>query len=185
MTIREQYERERYVLLPGLLPEPTAERLALATVDLPSRRVTVASPEYTQWDELDVKPRPELTHVFLSEPVVGIVLDAIGRTSVADNEVLCWANRYRAGERIAPHRDGSGTVQCLVCLKAPIESRGGVLHLDTTAGARACPLAPGDAVVWEATTIEHWITPLVATVDDPEPERVVLVGRYYLPGDDQ
>ena len=176
--IRDLYERERHVLLPGLLPADQAARLANLTVVLPSRRVTVQSDQPSEWDELTVEPGSELHSVLLHDPARAKVLEALAAGEFGN--VKCWANRYRAGEWIARHRDASGTVQLLVCLRAPAdETCGGILHLAPPAGPLACPLGPGDAVLWEATTIEHWITPLVATAADPEPERVVLVGRYF------
>jgi alkylated DNA repair dioxygenase AlkB len=181
VNIREDYARDRFVLLPAfLLPEDTA-RLEQVTHDLPSRRVTVRSHERTEWDELDVTGRPELAAVFRMRPAAELVQTALGVSSVADRRIACWANHYREGEHIAPHRDRSGTVQLIICLRAPVsELNGGALHLSTPDGARACPLAPGDAVLWEATAIEHWTSPLVATTDDPKPERLVLVGRYFV-----
>jgi hypothetical protein len=95
--------------------------------------VTVRSHEHTEWDELDVSSRRELTRVFLTEPAVAVVLDALGRRHVADDDVVCWAN-----------------------------------------------LMPGDGVLWDATAIEHWTTSRAPTRDQPRPERVVLVGRYFL-----
>jgi alkylated DNA repair dioxygenase AlkB len=140
----------------------------------------VSSHEYTEWEELDVSSRPELIGVFLHQPALGIVLSALGGARPTSDSILCWANRYRLGERIAPHCDGDGKAQLIICLTAPnSEASGGVLHLNTANGLRACPLAPGDSVLWEATTVKHWTTPLMATADVPEPERLVLVGRYY------
>jgi alkylated DNA repair dioxygenase AlkB len=181
VNLREQYKEERFALLPLLLSDVTVGRLRRATCGLPSRRVTVRSHEHTEWDELDVSSRRELTRVFLTEPAVAVVLDALGRRHVADDDVVCWANRYGVGERIAPHRDAAGTVQLLICLTAPAsEASGGILHLSTRVGTRALRLMPGDGVLWDATAIEHWTTSLVATLDEPRPERVVLVGRYFL-----
>ena len=40
-------------------------------------------------------------------------------------------------------------------------------------------LSSGDAVIFEATRLEHHTTPLVATAEEPTPTRTVLVGRYY------
>jgi hypothetical protein len=39
---------------------------------------------------------------------------------------------------------------------------------------------PGDGVVFDATAVDHWTTPLTATERVPEPERLAAVGRYYL-----
>jgi hypothetical protein len=43
-------------------------------------------------------------------------------------------------------------------------------------------LAVGDAVVFDATRLDHHTTPLVATDEDAEPQAMVLVGPYFLPG---
>ena len=181
MSIREQYRRERCVVLPVLLASDEVGRLEHASRDLPGRRVTVDSDEYTEWEELDISSRPDLTGIYSTEPVLRAVCEALDRGSLEAARVRCWANRYREGEHIAPHRDANGSVQLLICLKAPTsEASGGILHVRTPLGVRSYPLAPGDGVLWEATTIEHWTTPLVATSEDLSPERLVLVGRYFM-----
>jgi hypothetical protein len=179
--IHDLYQLEHYVLMPRMLPTDQAGRLAHLTVALPSRRVTVESDQPSEWDELAIEPSSELHRLLLNDPARAAVLEALAVDE--PGVVKCWVNRYRTGEWIAPHRDAAGTVQLLICLRAPADEMcGGILHLALPAGPLACPLGPGDAVLWEATTIEHWITRLVATNSDPEPERVVLVGRYYMDG---
>ncbi len=181
MNVRETYVRDRLVMIPAFLSPENVVRLERAAHGLPSRRVTVRSHRHTEWDELDVTGRAELTQVFKMNRALDLVQMALSVSNVAERRVVCWANRYRVGEHIAPHCDKSGTVQLIVSLKAPIsELNGGVLHLNLSEGARAYSLAPGDAVLWEATTVEHWTTPLVSTPDERDPERLVLVGRYFL-----
>ena len=181
MNVRERYARERWVRLPGFLAPGTVRELERLTRDLPGRRASLSGREPPEWDELEAEACPELPRFFLGEPALAVVREALDLAVGIRPRVRCWANRYRIGDRIPPHRDGGGDVQMVVCLKAPAgEANGGVLHLATAGGVRACPLRPGDAVLLEVTAIEHWTTPLVATPAAPEPERMVLVGRYDL-----
>ncbi|QSM02053.1 RNA demethylase [Mycobacterium phage prophi68-1] len=125
--------------------------------------------------------RSPLSEIFCRNTTIAAMERALGVSNIDPKHVDCWANRYRVGERIAPHRDSSGSVQFIVCLKAPIDlTSGGILHLKVADALFPCPLTPGDALLWEATSIEHWTTPLVATQHEPTPERITLVGRYYL-----
>jgi hypothetical protein len=55
-------------------------------------------------------------------------------------------------------------------------------HNHLVANGTSLVLAVGDAVVFDATRLDHHTTPLVATDEDAEPQGMVLVGPYFLRG---
>lgn len=92
----------------------------------------------------------------------------------------CWTSVYTIGQYIDRHKDRAGSIQIIICLQAPGHECGGELLLHLDEGTNRIDLQPGDAVIFKATSIEHSTTPLVATASDPQPKRVVAVGRYYM-----
>ncbi len=181
VAVANQFQHGRYVFVSSLLSRDMCMQLARSIDHLPCRRVTVGDHPET-WDELRTDFHDELTATFRTNPVLGLVLAALGRggRKVADDHVTCWVNRYRVGEYIPRHTDASGTAQVVLCLQAPDESNGGVLMLATDTGELGYVLTPGDAVLFHPTAVEHWTTPLIPSPTEPEPVRVVAVGRYYL-----
>ena len=73
-----------------------------------------------------------------------------------------------------------GFVHLVVCLEAAPVSNGGRLFLAAEDGERSYDLRVGDAILFDSSHIAHWTSPLVATHDEPQPVRIVSVGRYYL-----
>ncbi|MGM7643448.1 hypothetical protein ACSVDM_00995 [Nocardia sp. JW2] len=126
------------------------------------------------WDEHDLVAG-DPGYEFCRHPALANVIQVlVGRITIGS--VMCWMSHYGVGEYIGPHRDRYGRVQLLVCLKTTNSIElGGSLVL---AGTELF-LAPGDAVIFEATELEHHTTPLLGSTDDPSPTRSVLVGRYY------
>lgn len=55
---------------------------------------------------------------------------------------------------------------------------GGALVLHPAGESVRFDLATGDAVLFRATTIPHNTTPIRPTATMPDPERVVIVGRF-------
>lgn len=170
----QHYTSERLVSLPGLIAPNNAYELLMATQAVPARRVWCGLERVT-WCEQNFEPGHLAYELFEREQAVGLVTTLTGLSERRGLSV--WTSAYGAGEYINPHRDSSGSIQLLVCLQAPSDPvQGGELIVD---GTRMF-LRPGDAIAFEATTLEHHTTPLIATVDEPDPRRVVLVGRYFL-----
>jgi hypothetical protein len=93
----------------------------------------------------------------------------------------CWVTRCGTSGFIPRHRDRYGTAQLLICLAVPPVENGGALGLQPPGCSEDhLQMGPGDVVVIDATAVDHWITPLIATERVPEPERLAAVGRYYL-----
>jgi hypothetical protein len=127
-----------------------------------------------RWSEATL-PSGHPGHEFFQQPHVRELVDRLAPVDVAP-EVFAWVSLYHAGEFIVPHRDSDGLLQVLACLESPSDvSSGGILVL----AGRDVFLRPGDAVIFAATDVEHYTTPLRRTVVDPDPVRTVLVGRYF------
>jgi len=170
----ECYVHNRFLHLPEFVSPDLAQSLLETTLDMPSRRV-ICGDKGISWDEQNF----DLGHPsydFFAQPEA--ITFAKGLTHLDKiSHLVCWTSGYSAGEFINPHKDVAGTIQLLICLQAPPNAaHGGELVV----GGQRLFLAPGDAIAFEATTLEHYTTPLVASEQEPNPHRVVLVGRYYM-----
>lgn len=166
-----EYASARVVLLPQFVSSDCAAKLLDATKDTPRRRVTCGAT--VSWDEQQFDSGHVAHRLFARSEYLALarMLSGLGRIDLK----CCWTSRYRVGEFINSHRDGDGRIQLLVCLQAPQDREsGGVLVVD----GREIDLAPGDGVAFEATALDHFTTPLVATENEMHPQRVVLVARY-------
>lgn len=148
-----------------------------STSYLPESRVC-SHPQLDNFGSQDI-PNFHPVHYFLVREGLEATRRATGENR-AHSRVSCWTSIYRAGERIAPHRDRSGDVQFLVVLARPPAECGGVLHIvDRDGQERVLDLSPGDGLVFFARGLTHFTEPLVETASCPEPTRVVAVGRYF------
>lgn len=172
--LAQQYEMNRFVFFPALLAPKDVNDLLRSTEPIPSRRV-ICHDEAVSWAEQTFERGHMAFDFFETQPVASLVCSLAGKLCV--DKVVSWTSKYQKDEHIDPHRDRAGTIQLLVCLEAPeLAAQGGALVV----GATKLQLTPGDAVAFEATKLEHYTTPLLATKADPEPQRTVLVGRYFL-----
>lgn len=173
-SLAEQYETSRLVHIPDLLAPGQVDALLASMQDTPTSRVTCNNGA-VNWQEKNFGPGHPAYDFFERPDSMNLVY---ALTGLRDYEgLMCWASIYGPGEYINPHRDIAGTMHLLVCLKAPDSSmNGGALVI----GDKRLSLAPGAAVAFDATQQEHYTEPLIATHDNPEPERIVLVGRYFL-----
>lgn len=171
--LTSQFASQGFVHLPGLIGPDQAAELLASTADVVSRRVECGVENVT-WDEQQLGPGHAGYEFFLQPRLTDLVQTLTGLFAI--RKLMCWTSCYGVGEYINPHGDRYGTVQLLVCLKsARTAQQGGYLVVDGT----ELFLSAGDAVVFEATRLEHHTTPLIASAEEPTPTRVVLVGRYY------
>jgi hypothetical protein len=162
------YVENRYVVLRGLLSSDGTATLLAATAGVKSTRTWCQTTDHTWAQQLFV-PDELPFEFFCQDDVVDLVLAACGLTGL--DELQVWTSIYAPGEFIGPHTDKSGTIQLLVCLATtPGPDQGGVLHI----AGQEIFLSPGDAILFEAVSQEHFITPPVSGV------RIVLAGRYFL-----
>lgn len=176
---RAKFVRNRFVYLTQFISPEQAHRFEVQTRNLPARRVQTGIGGVT-WNEQQVPSSNPIYRLFIDRGVLGILCAALEiEPETRARNVLCWIARYGEGEYIDAHRDGAGTIQLIVCLLASREENGGLLVLKSNDGEQRFFLRAGDAMLFEATTIEHRTTPLIRFKEYDNPTRVVAVARYY------
>lgn len=172
--LAKQYAAVRFAPIPVLLYPDHARTLLATTANVPARRVQCGN-RHVAWDEQSFDPGHPAYQFFEQPGLVELAQTLTGRKAMTG--LTCWTSGYRSGEYINPHRDRAGTIQLLVCLQAPRSPQnGGTLIVD----GNELFLSPGQAIAFDATSLEHYTTPLTPSEDEPDPQRVVLVGRYFL-----
>lgn len=161
-----------YLSIPGLLLAKTARALEVRSRCLPARRVVCGS-RAVSWEE-QIVPSWHQLYRLLFRLGEAILPKVIWDRSYAH----CWISRYRAREYIGPHKDKAGTVQLILCLASSEKCRGGELILLQTRRQLSYRLQAGDALIFRATELVHRTTPLVPTVRNRKPRRVVAVIRF-------
>jgi hypothetical protein len=172
------YRADGFVHLPGLISPGRAAQLQLTTEDVPVRQV-ICGDEGVRFGEQTFDDGHSIPRFFAADEQTRLVLALAGSQEVRG--VRCWTAVYRRGQFIEQHTDEGGSIQLLVCLHAPrADTHGGHLVLRReTREQVAFALSPGDAVAFTATAVPHRTTPLVGSSDDPDPLRIVGIGRYY------
>jgi hypothetical protein len=175
--LQTKYQQDRYVHLPQFLSAAQAAEYFDQTEDLPSRRV-ICGIESVSWDEQLVPPDHDLYQFLSSGQMVALMRALLQIKDALYPLINCWISRYKVGEYINSHRDRAGTIQAILCLHSTHQKNGGLLALKPREENIFFALKPGDAMVFEATTIEHFTTPLISSKDCPYPIRAVAVSRY-------
>lgn len=175
--LQTNYQQDRYVHLPQLISAAQAAEYFEQTEDLPSREV-ICGIESVSWDEQSVPPDHDLFQFFTNSQMVALMRALLHIEDACYPQINCWISRYKVGEYINSHRDKAGTIQAILCLLATDQKNGGSLALKPREKNIFFALKPGDAIVFEATTIEHFTTPLISSKDCQYPVRAVAVSRY-------
>jgi hypothetical protein len=157
-ALADGYLRRRYVLLPGLVEPGEAAEWEVRSRAWPGRMVHVGRETDSIWKE---QSPPEG-----SDPLGGLpgadafrrfVCSVTGWERIDDRWTRVWLNRYAPGDTVRPHRDVEGDAQLVICLQGlPDPAAGGELVL---AGERV-PLRTGDALLFHARKILHWVEPV-------------------------
>lgn len=163
---------------PALISAQQIAEFCESIKGIPAERVTCGKKEIS-WGEQRIPASTPLYDFFLSGEVLGKVAHCMGKADPRQPELKCWTSIYKAGEHINPHKDGSGDVQLLLCLRAAESANGGTLVLEHAGRRSELQLLPGDAVLFKATEVTHHTTPLLPSPSVPDPQRMVAVGRYY------
>lgn len=172
-VLAELYHLARYVVIPKLLPARTLTTLLAHTAGTVIERSTCKS-NTNSFGEQSFDTTHPVTEFFMQADMLQLTQILLGSGQIS--EVTCWSLVYAPGEFINPHKDAAGAIQALICLQAPSSRQnGGELIVD----GQAIFLTAGDAIMFEATSLEHHTTPLAGTADDPSPRRTVVVGRYF------
>jgi len=171
------YQQDRYVHLPQFISPGQAAEYFEQTQDLPCKRVTCGI-ESVSWDEQWILPDNDLFQFFASNQMVALMRALLQTEDACYPQINCWISRYKVGEYINSHRDNAGTIQVILCLVGTDQKNGGLLALNPREEDVFFALKPGDAIAFEATTMEHFTTPLIPSKDCPYPVRAVAVSRY-------
>jgi hypothetical protein len=175
----DQYRVQRYLLLPQFISTNCVEQLLKTTEGIEIKRVICGDKDIS-FGEQRFPGEHAIYRFFGASDLVKALLTLTQAEQV--QHLVCWTSIYRVGQYINAHTDRGGTIQVLVCLQAPAEqAAGGTLVLQVKGDdEKRCFLTPGDAIVFEATSVSHYTTPLRGTETEPMPRRVVAVGRYYM-----
>jgi hypothetical protein len=173
-----QYREQRYLLLPKFISADVTQQLLEYTEGIEIKSVICGNKDISFGEQRFPKDHA-LYRFFGASDLIPSLLTLTQAERV--QHLVCWTSVYHVGQYINAHTDRGGTIQVIVCLQAPSDqSAGGTLVLALNGDEKCCFLTLGDAVIFQATTIPHYTTPLIPTRSEPTPRRIVAVGRYYM-----
>ncbi|HEY7415034.1 MAG TPA: hypothetical protein VH593_07565 [Ktedonobacteraceae bacterium] len=172
-----RYAESNFLAIQGFVSSEFARSLLSATSNLAVRTV-ICGDENIRFGQQDVPEDHSLFAFFLRDDMVSLV-QRLTQASDGIRWLVCWTSVYEVGQYINPHTDIDGDIQVTICLQSPGQENGGRLCVELPGSTQELLLAPGDAVVFKASAIRHYTTPLAATERDALPRRVVAVGRYF------
>jgi hypothetical protein len=177
-ALRDRYASDRLAVLRQLADHAEVDRILKESSAWPRRTVIVRQGDPASWLSQQAPTDSFLHASYLSYPTLDMVrtISAAASTLVTSQ---CWTNIYRAGEYISRHRDAGGSVQLMLCLASPPPECGGVFMASIQGMLREIHLDPGDAVLFQATAVEHQTTPLLPSPACPDPLRITAVMRYF------
>jgi hypothetical protein len=167
-----------YKHIPGFISKEEAEQFYTETLDATARRVMCGIKDI-EWDEQDIPPDKKTYEFFGSSRIEKLFSDTLPGDGHCTVNRICWISKYKENEFINPHKDSCGDIQLIVCLKNCEEENGGFLIVRDEAGENKIFLTAGDAVLFTASQLEHYTTPLKRSERYPYPERIVAVSRYF------
>lgn len=175
--ISKAYKQQRFVFLPQIIKPTYVSRCLEDIADIEVRRVICGIPN-VEWGEQQIPESSRVGQLFLSREWLNLIEYLAEQQYDESASIRCWTSIYRLNEYINPHRDRAGTIQALLCLKN--SGGGGRLVLNLEEEEVTYNLHPGDAIIFEATRVTHYTTPILSTDHERTPERIVAVARYYL-----
>jgi hypothetical protein len=176
--LRNSYASERLVVIRRLAGSEDVRRIISESPLWAKRSVYVRPEDGVTWLSQDVPKDSFLSGFFHSDRILHIVRTVSGIT-LPLVRTESWTNLYRTGEYISRHRDAAGSIQLLLALISPEIDCGGAFVARIQGCLREFILEPGDAVLFEATAVEHFTTPLRPSESTPDPTRVNAVMRLY------
>lgn len=178
LHLRNLYTSDRLVVLRHLAESGDVVRIIEESLSWPKQSVYVRPEDGVTWLSQDVPRDSLLTAWFCSDQILQMIR-AVSGIAFPLVRTESWINLYRAGEYISPHRDAAGTIQLLLSLVSPDSECGGIFSASIQGCNREFVLRPGDALLFEATSVEHYTTPLIPSASNPEPMRMNAVMRFY------
>jgi len=171
-------ERDKFALIPRLLPRHRCAELRAAIAQLPCRRVNVGNASPVTWDSMDVPASHPIFALFGDAAVYRGINAALKHSGIAVNDHMCWAHRYRHGEFIPEHVDSMGVLQMLIVVHRDRDLTGGKFFVKLDRETFAYDLQCGDAVIFAASQYPHWTTALATSRAGRGGMRMVLVSRF-------
>ena len=166
-----------FELVKGLVDAELASRFVAETLAGQGRRTCSGRlhpcPARHTWQEFAVHDESAAARWSASPGVLSFVSDAGDPDPGREPRRRCWMNVFDPGESIDPHRDADGAIQLVVALSSV--ACGGEIHLRDGARVTSLGLGLGDALLFDATQIEHWTSPA------PSERRITLVARCPSP----
>lgn len=184
-SLRKAFQDNPFLALPHFLDKALARKFDTLSRGFPGKRVVCGDEAISWWEH--AVPQHSSVYRFLTSPEVERLIARLLRRRSIRHKLppLCWVSRYSVAEYINPHRDRSGTIQLLLCLQAPPRTNGGILCIEHAGKRMEAPLGEGDAIVFQATRLLHYTTPLAPSFSLPRPSRVVAVARFFLDEEDE
>jgi hypothetical protein len=175
----DRYASDRLVLIKGFAGAADISRIIKESTSWPKRSVYVRPEDGVTWLSQPVPQDSFLNRMFSSDQTMKTVRN-IASISSPLLRTESWTNLYRAGEYISPHKDAAGTVQLLLNLESPPPDEcGGTFNALIRGAPTEFYLEPGDAILFEATSVEHSTSPLRTSSRYPNPLRMTGVIRFY------
>lgn len=176
VSAANMFSQNRLMMLPNFLSNLTVTEWIKSLEPIPARRVRCGNTTNISWLEQSINSTHIIGVSLQSEQLINFV-KKIGRFHKHKlYKFQCWSCYYNEGEYINQHVDTIGDIQILINLIATPTDKGGILHaLNSTNKATPIHMNPGDALIFEATSVPHFTTPIIG----PENERLVIAARYF------
>lgn len=170
------FKSERLLHLPKFLSNTEVRQWVGHLEQIPARRVRCGNTIDVTWLEQSITQKHPIGSYLSSESIVNMMQETGGFTDQKLTKFQCWSCYYSEGEYINEHVDTIGDIQLLICLIATPPDKGGLLHAVTSSKSTLpIHMTPGDALIFEATAIPHFTTPVLGE----ESERLVVAARYF------
>lgn len=151
VLVRNLYDQQGFVLLPGGLPAPVRRSCLKIAEQADQASAWVRGDESDHaWEELSLEEPFDIAALLL-ELGLHDLLDQPKRTTQ-------WLNRYSGGQYIPAHRDAAGDAHLLFLVSQPTGVEGGQLWLGSE--DHVLPMGEGDVVLFPASKILHGMTPM-------------------------
>jgi hypothetical protein len=174
---RQQYADEGHVFIRKHTSDRLIERLKAAIEKAPRRRVCVNNREET-WESAKFRSSDPALDFYSSVNQLKFIADCTQLPMDRFQGIAAWAHIYRMGEFIPRHRDGTGFCQLVTGVELNADANSALLHIEVKGKIFKYQLDPGDAVLFKATDLYHWTTPLRARGIADFATRCVFVVRY-------
>lgn len=172
------YKDKKFLFIREFVDKKTVSSWLQEIEKIPARRVNCHVNPSVTWDEQKLTNNYSVYRFFSSILMQDLMLNLedVALSKKLKN-MISWTCRYKRGEFIDRHKDSSGCIQAILCLKTVDQKNGGSLIIENS--NRPVHLNPGDLLILKATSLYHQTTPLLESNDCPDPIRIIAVARYF------